>query len=237
MKKIFLAALLANYITNSFAEYSEGLSAYKANNFAVAFKEFSSSAKQGDARSRFAIGMMYHNGQGVPKDYTQAASWYRKAAEQGHAASQYSLGLMYSKGEGIQQDSEQAVGWYRKAAEQGNARAQSNLGFMYFIGQGVPKDYAQAAGWYHKAAEQGYAIAQNNLGMMYDNGQGVPQNRVVAYALFNLAAVDMTSNGSVSRAVALSKMTPMQVEAGQLLSSEMAKPNNLNKAIAAYLNQ
>jgi TPR repeat protein len=48
-------------------------------------------AEQGDAAAQFNLGLMYRNGEGVPKDYAEAANWYRKAAEQGVAAAQYTL--------------------------------------------------------------------------------------------------------------------------------------------------
>ena len=44
------------------------------------------------------------NGQGVPQDYAEAVTWYRKAAEQGDADAQYNLGVMYAKGQGVPQD-------------------------------------------------------------------------------------------------------------------------------------
>src|SRR6516225_7829546 len=71
-------------------------------------------------------------GGGLPKDDSQAVSWYRKAAEAGDAAGMANLGFMYEKGRGgLPKDDSQAVSWYRKAAEAGNARGMANLGFMY----------------------------------------------------------------------------------------------------------
>ena len=40
----------------------------------------------------FSEGVMYLTGQGVAKDYAEAAQWYRMAAEQGHAAARLYLG-------------------------------------------------------------------------------------------------------------------------------------------------
>lgn len=37
------------------------------------------------AEAQFNLGIMYHNGLGVPQDYAQAVAWYRKAAAQGFA--------------------------------------------------------------------------------------------------------------------------------------------------------
>jgi TPR repeat protein len=112
-------------------------------------------AGQGDAQAQFNLGLMYDNGRGVTKDYTEAVKWYRKAAAQGNADAQFNLGTMYSNGEGVPQDYAEAVKWYLKAAIQGNPDAQFNLGLMYVKERGVPADYAQAYAWLDVAAAQG----------------------------------------------------------------------------------
>jgi len=150
--------------------------AYERKDYCTAFAGFKKLAEQGHVESQYALGQMYRDGQGVPKDGQQSVAWYRKAAEQGNVDAQNGLGYMYDHGEGVTNDDQQAVVWYRKAAEQGLAGAQHNLGFMYYNGRGVPKDDQQAAAWYCKAAEQGVADAQNNLGVMYADGQGVPKD-------------------------------------------------------------
>ena len=124
-------------------------------------------AEQGDAEAQNEVGICYINGQGVERDDTQAAEWFRKATEQGDAVAQYNLGVCYNEGKGVAQDDTQAVEWYRKAAEQGYAEAQYNLGVCYANGLGVVQDHNQAIEWYQKAAEQGHAAAQNNLGVYY----------------------------------------------------------------------
>jgi TPR repeat protein len=134
------------------------------------------------------LGFMYHNGRGVPPDYAQAVTWYRKAADQGHAEAQYNLGVMYAKGEGVPQDDKQAVTWYRKAADQGHAEAQNNLGLIYASGKVVPQDDKQAVTWYRKAADQGNAEAQITLGLMYSLGKGVPQDDKQAMTWYRKAA-------------------------------------------------
>lgn len=42
-------------------------------------------AEQGDALAQSQLGFMYAMGQGVFRNYAEAAKWYRKAAEQGHS--------------------------------------------------------------------------------------------------------------------------------------------------------
>ena len=109
-------------------------------------------AANGNAEAQTNLGDLYYDGRGVPKDYDQAALWFRKAAEQGNADAQLSLGYLYLDGEGVPQDATQAAAWSRKAADQGNARAQWLLGGLYLDGQGVPQDYAESYFWYDLAA-------------------------------------------------------------------------------------
>ncbi len=120
-------------------------------------------AQKGDAVAQNNLGLKYYNGDGVPKDSTEAVKWYRKSAEQGNANAQLLLGAMYATGDGIPKDSNEAVKWVRKAAEQGNADGQYCLGAMYDLGIGVLEDKAEAAKWYRMAAAQGNASAQSNL--------------------------------------------------------------------------
>ena len=105
---------------------------------------------------------MYANGEGVLKDETEAARWYRLAAEQGNAAAQYNLGVMYSNGQGVLKDEAEAARWYRLAAEQGLANAQFILGLMYEIGQGVLKDPVRAHVWFNIAGANGNETARTS---------------------------------------------------------------------------
>jgi len=45
------------------------------------------------AKGQYELGLKYENGDGVPRDYSQAASWYHKAAEQGDPSAQARLKL------------------------------------------------------------------------------------------------------------------------------------------------
>ena len=52
----------------------------------------------------------------MPRDYTQAAVWYRKAAEQDDTFAQYHLGLLYEEGSGVPQSHADAYFWLDIAA-------------------------------------------------------------------------------------------------------------------------
>jgi len=79
-----------------------------------------------------------------PKDYEEAAKWFRKAAEQGLDAAQWSLGVLYENGEGVPKDYQEAAKWYRKALNKEMFTAQFSLGVMYMLGNGVPQNYVDA---------------------------------------------------------------------------------------------
>ncbi|MEO2191509.1 MAG: tetratricopeptide repeat protein, partial [bacterium] len=61
-------------------------------------------AQAGDAVAQNNLGVAYFSGAGVPQDYAQAVSWWRKAADQGHAGAQNNLGVAYRYGQGVPQD-------------------------------------------------------------------------------------------------------------------------------------
>jgi TPR repeat protein len=123
-----------------------------ADDHAASVDALKTRAAQGSAEAQFALGLMSHNGQGIPQDYAEALKWYRLAAAQGSAEAQVNLGLMYHNGQGIPQDYAEALKWFRLAAAQGDVLAQSNLGLMYHNGQGVPQDYVQALKCFNLAA-------------------------------------------------------------------------------------
>src|SRR5437016_5222073 len=115
-----------------------GLAALSKQDNPGALKAFTAAAGQGDACSQFQLGVMYHEGQGVPRDYKEALRWLHLAASQGNARAQANLGVMYVGAEGVPQDYQEALKWFRLAADQGDAQAQFGIGDMYDEGQGLP---------------------------------------------------------------------------------------------------
>lgn len=133
---------------NLWGDCAAGLAAVSSKDYATALKEFTASAGQGDSCSQFNLGLIYHDGEGVPQDYKEAFKWYRLAADQGDAEAQFNLGVLYKQGLGLPEDGKEAAKWWQLAANQGDADAQYNLGFVYEYGDGVAQDYVQAYLWY-----------------------------------------------------------------------------------------
>jgi TPR repeat protein len=80
---------------------------------------FQKAADQGEDNAQYSLGVMYANGEGVPKDYRKAVEWYQKAAEQGNVYAQHSLGGMYLNGYGVIRDHQKGCSMIHSAAEQG----------------------------------------------------------------------------------------------------------------------
>ena len=146
-------------------------------------------AENGSPSAQTELGHRYRRGEGVDREYREAATWFRRAAGQGFPPAQVAIGLAYYYGQGVPQDYRAAVAWYRFAAEQGYRDAQFSLGSVYANGGTlVPPDDRESVKWYRLAANQEHAGAQHNLGMMYLEGRGVPQDDAAAVLWIRRAA-------------------------------------------------
>jgi TPR repeat protein len=86
-------------------------------------------AEKGYAPAESRLGVMYHEGEGVPQDWDKAFHWYLQAANQGYAKAQYNVGhAYYEGGQGVDKDIDQAFIWWKKSAYLGFHMAQYNLG-------------------------------------------------------------------------------------------------------------
>ncbi len=197
--------------------------AYKAGDYATAWRIYQPLAEGGDAKAQALVGAMYRYGQGVAQNYSEAAKWYGLAAEQGIAGAQFLLGYLHHLGQGVTRDYSEAAHWYRKSAQQGLAIAQASLGYMHDNGHGVARDYPEAAKWYLKAAKQGFAAAQMKLGRMYYHGLGVSQDYVQAHKWFNIASAAGNETSRKNRDVVVDYMTTGQIAEAQELAKKWLK--------------
>ena len=106
-------------------------SAYAKGDYTKAAKLYRPLAKQGNAEAQFYLGVMYANGEGMPRDTAKAIEFYRLAAEQGDVLARRLLGVMYDTGQGVPRDYKEAAKWYRLAAEQGGANVQAKPDAAY----------------------------------------------------------------------------------------------------------
>ena len=127
--RCMVLALILIPATSSAQDFDVGMTAYKADDFATALREWTPLAEQGNADAQFELGSMYLEGQGVERNESEAVNFYRLSAEQGNARAQLRLGFIYGKAattlesvlefQVVPQDFEESLMWYRRAAEQG----------------------------------------------------------------------------------------------------------------------
>jgi uncharacterized protein len=145
-------------------------------------------ARAGDPIAQYDIAVLYARGDGLPRDDSEAATWFREAALAGNLAAAFNLGVMYERGLGVTQNMGEAVAWYRRAAAGDFAAAAYNLAIAYAEGSGTPQDWAAAAQWYHRAALLGVVPAMVNFAIAYEKGEGVEASAAHAYAWYRAAA-------------------------------------------------
>jgi hypothetical protein len=173
---------------------------------------------------------MYHDGTGVPKDYSAAMRLFRLAAEHGNAVGQNNIGEMYYAGQGVSQDYAEAARWFGMAARQGYASAQVSLGTMYAEGLGVEQNYDEAIRLYGLAAERGNAVAQFHLSKEGERLASLPrrteQDRVlvlrVQEALVEIGYYDGAIDG-IAGPGTRAGITAFQQDIGVPVTGEVSK--------------
>jgi TPR repeat protein len=93
--------------------------------FQEALKWLNRAAAQNNPDAQNNLGQMYEDGEGMQKNYVQAAYWYRKAAEHvpdlgGASQGRNNLGLLYMEGHGVRQDYTQAYMWFSLSNSESN---------------------------------------------------------------------------------------------------------------------
>ena len=107
----------------------------------------------------YALGVLYLQGKGVPKDTTQAAQWFRRAADNGDLGAEVEFAIRLFNGDGVPKDETRAARYFLHAAQRGNAIAQNRVARLYAVGRGVAKNPIEAAAWNLAAAAQGLSDA------------------------------------------------------------------------------
>ena len=145
--------LFLGFPVASWGSLAEADAAFEKQDYYAAFVGYLPLAKSGDAAAQAAIGRIYLEGKGAPKDPRTAALSYEKAAAQGHAGAQFQLAKLVGSGVGVKAaDPVRAAQLMEKSADQGVVWAMHSLGLMYKDGTGVDKDIVKAHKWMNLAA-------------------------------------------------------------------------------------
>jgi TPR repeat protein len=205
------------------ASINEGIAAYNKGNYAVALKEFSAAANEGNAVGKHLLASLYYQGHGVDRDLTKAVALFKEAAAVNYLPSLANLALMYSTGDGVPVDQKVALQYGQRAADAGDLQSQFNLGQAYRQGSGVPRDDEKAAFWYRKAAEAGLPQAQNEYGLLFAQGHGMPLDFIQAFAWIDMPASAGDPQAQKNRAQLLTILDSSQQAQARKLATEYAR--------------
>ncbi|OYU77209.1 MAG: hypothetical protein CFE32_06735 [Alphaproteobacteria bacterium PA3] len=140
-------------------------------------------ADGGDTRAMNRLARKFENGDGVPKDLSQARALTERAAARGSRQAMHNLGVYYANGDGVPQNMARAAESFRRAAQRGVTDSQFNLGAMAEQGLGGPKSDVQAYYWFALAArggDQDAAAKVRELGARLTPEQRAAQDQLVA---------------------------------------------------------
>jgi hypothetical protein len=101
---IFQAALFALLSQLAHADtLSEALAAKRRGDFAAAYPLWVALSEKGDDKATVELGLMHHQGVGVPQDYGKAMDWYLKVFKK-NADALNNIGVMYRDGLGVEKN-------------------------------------------------------------------------------------------------------------------------------------
>lgn len=131
MKRLLIIVVAGGWLLSAagaaWADFRDGIEAYKKSDYPTAHREFLVLAKQGMAAAQSNLGLMYSRGHGIPRDDAEAAYWYRLAGEQGLGIAQHNLGILYKNGEGVPKDAVSALMWLNLSLDNGFAGAKASI--------------------------------------------------------------------------------------------------------------
>lgn len=112
-------------------DFASGWRALKTGDYETALRIWKPLAEQGNAGAQAVLGGMYHKGNGVPQDKTEAVKWWKCASKKENKYAQFSLGLMYANGDGVRQDFVEAYRCWERAGKQGHEAAMKGADSLW----------------------------------------------------------------------------------------------------------
>uniref|UniRef100_A0AC34FW20 MYND-type domain-containing protein n=1 Tax=Panagrolaimus sp. ES5 TaxID=591445 RepID=A0AC34FW20_9BILA len=163
-----------------------------------AAEHYAKAAELGNPEGMYNLGKLYHDGNGVKRDYAESMKLYLKAANSkpinkimvgsGISEAQHAIGLNYMEGVGVEKDYQKAAEWFEKAVKNGFGASANNLGCIYRNGLGVQRSPLKAFNYYKFAAGTGDTAAMMNLSDCYFDGEGTAKNDAQGQKWLQLAA-------------------------------------------------
>lgn len=160
-------------------------------------------ARKGDAEAQTAVGAMYYDGDGFPKDMSKAVEWLEKGSAGGDVGAKALLGLIRIFEDGFA-DPGRGVALLREASSAPGAdpEIQGLLARLLYDGEmwGIERDLDECAEWAEKAAEGGDPDGMGLMALLCYFGEGMDEDDERALDLAERAAAEDSSLGKAALA-------------------------------------
>jgi|GEM_PF-3329125 len=165
---IFCVFVLTAFHMPAFADQKKCKARYKAELFDQALTACREAAIQGDSASKFYLGMMYLNGQGIAKNDQIATRLIQESAQLGNLDAVRKMGALHQSGTLISKNHRKACDNWAQLASSGSAHGQERLGVCYLMGRGREKNMKLGYAYLSLAAKQGDTAAKYIIDMYGD---------------------------------------------------------------------
>ncbi len=145
--------------------YNAGMNAYAQKRYEEAYEWFMKD--DGNPMCQYALGVLHANGQGVKRDFKEAAKWYERAADGGIVPAQAAFGFACANALGIPEDFDKAAKYLKMASEAGDLAARITLGEIYARGEGGGSR-AEAADLIKSAIDAGAGEEAHDIWSRYE---------------------------------------------------------------------
>ncbi|MDZ4372039.1 MAG: tetratricopeptide repeat protein, partial [Phenylobacterium sp.] len=153
----------------------------------------------GDPMAMHNLALVLMEGDGGPRDVSEAATWFRRAAQRGVVDSQYNLGLLYEAGQGVTRSPREAYRWFSVAANAGDVSAREKQVLME--ARLAPAERADLDG--EVAAFQPGAISPDRQALVVSPAATIAESQaLLARRGYFLGAIDGVSSPGYATAVA-----------------------------------
>ncbi len=160
-------------------------------------------AQKGDPQAQAAVGAMYYDGDGFPKDTGKAVEWLKKGSEGGNTEAKTLLGLIRIFEDGFT-DPDQGIDLLREVSSlpEADPELQGLLARLLYDGElwGIERDLDECAKWAEKAAEGDDPDGMGLLALLYYFGEGMDEDDEKAFKLAEEAAAENSSHGKAALA-------------------------------------
>lgn len=155
-----------------------------AGRYAEAQANLQAAAVSGHLAAMTALGTIYIEGRGVPRDLAKGVGLIKTAAERGEPGAMNALARAYRDGAGMPKNRQQAIQWFERAMETGQTFAYNNLGSLYV----EDKRFDDALKAFEASAQAGDIFGYNNMGQAAERGIGRPASVRDAISWYEKAA-------------------------------------------------